>query len=169
VTIDRSSARGHSFRQHANDRRYIQRDLRADPADSLRATYRRGDPVAQATLSRVALTELMLPGANVAWTTKTSEFLNTTLQEGGKPIRLEVVIKKPSGRGPFPLLVFNHGSTGRGTDPRLFTATQVSQEIADLFVGERLDSCVSPAPRQRQIGWSLRRGFRAVVPSVAIE
>jgi pimeloyl-ACP methyl ester carboxylesterase len=103
------------------------------PADSLRATYRRGDIVAQATLSRVALTELMLPGANVTWTTP-SEFLNTTLQEGGKPIRLEVVIKKPSGRGPFPLLVFNHGSTGRGTDPNLFTETRASPEIADLFV-----------------------------------
>jgi pimeloyl-ACP methyl ester carboxylesterase len=103
------------------------------PADSLRATYRRGGAVAHATLSRVALAELMLPGANVAWTTA-SEFLNTTLQEGGKPIRLEVVIKKPSGSGPFPLLVFNHGSTGRGTDPNLFTATYASPEIADLFV-----------------------------------
>jgi hypothetical protein len=68
-------------------------------ADSLRATYRRGDIVAQATLSRVAFAEL-LPRAKAAWTTP-SEFLNTTLQEGGKPIRLEVVIKKPSGGGPF--------------------------------------------------------------------
>jgi pimeloyl-ACP methyl ester carboxylesterase len=103
-------------------------------ADSLRATYRRGDIVAQATLSRVAFAEL-LPRAKAAWTTP-SEFLNTTLQEGGKPIRLEVVIKKPSGGGPFPLLVFNHGSTGRGTEPGLFTATQVSLEIADLFVNK---------------------------------
>jgi len=103
------------------------------PADSLRATYRRGDAVGQATLSRIALTELMLPGAHVAWATP-SEFLDTRLQEGGKPIRLEVVIKKPSGSGPFPLLVFNHGSTGRGTDPNLFTATYASPQIADFFV-----------------------------------
>jgi len=103
------------------------------PADSLRATYRRGDAVGQATLSRIALTELMLPGAHVAWATP-SEFLDTTLQEEGKPIRLEVVIKKPSGSGPFPLLVFNHGSTGRGTDPNLFTATYASPQIADFFV-----------------------------------
>jgi pimeloyl-ACP methyl ester carboxylesterase len=75
----------------------------------------------------------MLPGAKIAWTTP-SEFLNTTLREEGKPIRLEVVIKKPSGSGPFPLLVFNHGSTGRGTDPNLFTATYASSDIADLFV-----------------------------------
>jgi pimeloyl-ACP methyl ester carboxylesterase len=104
------------------------------PADSLRARYRRGDIVAQATLSRVAFAEL-LPRAKAAWTTS-SEFLNTTLQEGGKPIRLEVVIEKPSGGGPFPLLVFNHGSTGRGTEPRLFTATRVSQEIANVFVNK---------------------------------
>ena len=103
------------------------------PADSLRATYRRGDAVGQATLSRIALTELMLPGAHVAWATP-SEFLDTRLQEGGKPIRLEVVIKKPSGSGPFPLLVFNHGSTGRGTDSNLFTATYASPQIADFFV-----------------------------------
>ncbi len=103
------------------------------PTDSLRATYRRGDIVVPATLSRVALTELMLAGASVAWTAP-GEFLDTTLQEGGKPIRLEVVIKKPPGGGPFPLLVFNHGSTGRGTDPNLFTATYESPEIADFFV-----------------------------------
>ena len=76
---------------------------------------------------------MILPGARVAWTTP-SEFLDTTLQEGGKPIRLEVVIEKPSGSGPFPLLVFNHGSTGRGTDANFFKATYASSEIADLFV-----------------------------------
>jgi pimeloyl-ACP methyl ester carboxylesterase len=103
------------------------------PADSLRATYRRGDVIARATLSRIAVDELMLPGANIAWT-EPSEFLNTTIQEGGRPIRLEVVIKKPSGSGPFPLLVFNHGSTGRGTDPNLFTQTYASPEIVDFFV-----------------------------------
>ena len=103
------------------------------PADSLRATYRRGDVTARATLSRIAVAELMLPGADVAWTGP-SEFLNTTLQEGGKPVRLEVFIKKPPGNGPFPLLVFNHGSTGRGTDPNLFTQTYASPEIADFFV-----------------------------------
>jgi len=103
------------------------------PADSLRATYRRGAVTARATLSRIAFDELMLPGANVAWSTP-GEFLNTTLREGDKAIRLEVVIKKPSGSGPFPLLVFNHGSTGRGTDPKLFTQTYASPEIADFFV-----------------------------------
>ena len=43
--------------------------------------------------------------------------ISTKLQENGKPIRLEVVIDKPAGDGPFPLLVVNHGSTGRGNNP----------------------------------------------------
>ena len=103
------------------------------PSDSLKATYRRSGIVAQATLSKIAFAELTLPKVTIAWTTP-SEFLDTTLQEDGKPIRLEVVIEKPSGKGPFPLLVFNHGSTGRGTEPRLFTETRVSPEIADSFV-----------------------------------
>jgi hypothetical protein len=128
--------------------------------DSLRATYRRGGVIVSATLSRVALAALMLPGAKVAWTAP-REFLSTALQEGGKSIRLEVVIKKPSGSGPFPLLVFNHGSTGRGTDPNLFTETYASPAIADFFVERGWIVAFSPAPRQRQIGWPLRRGFRA--------
>jgi hypothetical protein len=32
------------------------------------------------------------------------------------------------------LLVFNHGSTGRGTDPNLFTQTYASPGIADFLV-----------------------------------
>jgi dienelactone hydrolase len=31
---------------------------------------------------------------------------------GGDPIRLEATLYKPAGDGPFPLLIFNHGSTG---------------------------------------------------------
>jgi dienelactone hydrolase len=61
-------------------------------------------------------------------------FLHTMLREGGKPVRIEVVIEMPAGRGPFPLLVFNHGSTGKGTEPQLFTETWWSRSIADFFV-----------------------------------
>jgi pimeloyl-ACP methyl ester carboxylesterase len=103
------------------------------PSDTLKATYRRSGIASRATLSRIDFAGLMLPNVTIAWTVP-SEFLDTTLQEGGKPIRLEVVIEKPSGQGPFPLLVFNHGSTGRGTVPRLFAETVMSPEIADFFV-----------------------------------
>jgi pimeloyl-ACP methyl ester carboxylesterase len=46
----------------------------------------------------------------------------------------EVVIEKPTGEGPFPLLVFNHGSTGNGREPARFGVTSWSPEIADYFV-----------------------------------
>jgi hypothetical protein len=39
----------------------------------------------------------------------------------GQTVRLEMRIYKPATAGPVPTLVFNHGSTGRGRDPSLFT------------------------------------------------
>ena len=42
---------------------------------------------------------------------ETSELIQTSLIENGQNIRLELVIAKPTGDGPFPTLVFNHGST----------------------------------------------------------
>jgi len=100
----------------------------------LKASYRSGGTiVSNAALHRIALDDLTRPNATIAWT-KPGELLDTTLREGGKPVRLEVVIDKPVGEGPFPLLVFNHGSTGMGTEPAWFTATWSSREIADFFV-----------------------------------
>jgi pimeloyl-ACP methyl ester carboxylesterase len=61
-------------------------------------------------------------------------FLDTTLREGGKPVKLEVVIEVPAGQGPFPLLVFNHGSTSTGTEPQRFTVTWWMPSIAHFFV-----------------------------------
>src|SRR5262249_31297169 len=60
--------------------------------------------------------------------------IDTKLQENDKPVRLEVVIDKPPGDGPFPLLVVNHGSTGRGNNPALFTETVSNPELAETFV-----------------------------------
>ena len=36
---------------------------------------------------------------------------------GSKDIRLEATLYKPTGEGPFPVVVFNHGSTGPGSIP----------------------------------------------------
>ena len=60
--------------------------------------------------------------------------ISTKLRENGKPVRLEVVIDKPPGDGPFPLLVVNHGSTGRGNNPALFTQTFSNPAFAEMFV-----------------------------------
>src|SRR5271155_1085168 len=103
---------------------------------ALRAIYARGNIRSQATMARADLVALTKPGAVVDWTRGKSELLQTDLVEGGKPVHLEVVIFKPPGEGPFPLAVINHGSTGAGKDPALFTETWFDVGIAD-FLNER--------------------------------
>jgi dienelactone hydrolase len=103
---------------------------------SLKARFERGDTVSVATMAKADFASLTRPDAVVAWTRGKSEFLQTDLIEDGKPVRLETVIFRPSGAGPFPLAVINHGSTGRGTNPRLFTETWFSIDLAD-FLNDR--------------------------------
>lgn len=103
------------------------------PDDTLTAIFQRGAARSNARLFRVALDDLVRPNAAIAWSRRTAAFLDTPFAEAGQPVRLEVVIFKPDGTGPFPLLVIHHGSTGRGTDPRLFKVTRWSFGLADLF------------------------------------
>jgi dienelactone hydrolase len=105
-----------------------------EPADGgALATFVRGDARAQAIMARADFAALIKPGAVVDWTGGKSELVQTDLVEDGKPIRLEAVIFRPPGAGPFPLAVFNHGSTGVGTDPVLFTATWFAFNVADFL------------------------------------
>ncbi|UPJ51138.1 alpha/beta hydrolase [Bradyrhizobium sp. 200] len=103
---------------------------------SLKARFERGDNASSATMAKADLASLTRPDAVVAWTRGKSEFLQTDLIEDGKPVRLEVVIFRPSGAGPFPLAVINHGSTGRGVSPSLFTHTWFAPDLAD-FLNDR--------------------------------
>ena len=64
---------------------------------------------------------------------KTTDRIPTPFTENGMPITLEVVIYKPAGNGPFPALMFNHGSTGNGDNPALFTSTWSSAALAKFF------------------------------------
>jgi dienelactone hydrolase len=57
----------------------------------------------------------------------------TGFVENRERVTLETVIYKPVGPGPFPTLVFNHGSTGRGDNPTLFVETATCDSIADFF------------------------------------
>lgn len=102
----------------------------------LKATYVRGNIHNQATMAKVDFAVLTKPGALVDWSGGKSELLQTDLIEDGKPIRLEAVIFKPPGAGPFPLAVINHGSTGAGTNPTLFTETWFAVGLAE-FLNER--------------------------------
>jgi len=103
---------------------------------AVNATFARGSARGRATMTRAELAALTSPGAVIHWTRGRSELVPTELAEEGKPIRLEVVIFKPPGEGPFPLAVINHGSTGRGTNPALFTETWFDVGLAD-FLNER--------------------------------
>ena len=62
------------------------------------------------------------------------ERASTPFVENGEAVELEVVIFKPFGPGPFPAVMFNHGSTGNGSDPSLFTVTSVTEPVAKFFV-----------------------------------
>jgi dienelactone hydrolase len=99
-------------------------------ATSATALRRRGESRARADMVKVDLAVLVASGKKIAETI----MISTKLQENGKPVRLAVVIDKPPGDGPFPLLVFNHGSTGQGNDPALFTQTFSNPAFAEMFV-----------------------------------
>ncbi|MDQ0016797.1 dienelactone hydrolase [Variovorax boronicumulans] len=62
------------------------------------------------------------------------EWLDTPFTENGKPVKLEMVIHRPEGDGPFPTLVMNHGSTGMGNRPEWFKLTWASPEVSAFFV-----------------------------------
>lgn len=49
-------------------------------------------------------------------------------------IRLEVVSAKPAHDGPFPTIVFNHGSTGRGQNRSFYKRTVSPAVIANYFL-----------------------------------
>lgn len=70
-----------------------------------------------------------------AWTpAPVSESIATSLVEDGHSVRLELLVSRPQGPGPFPTVVFNHGSTGRGDDPSLFRRSWSSTAVAGWFV-----------------------------------
>lgn len=72
----------------------------------------------------------------------------TTLTEDGTSVALEAVLYKPAGDGPFPTLVFNHGSTGDGNNPAAFTETSAEPNIGRWFT-ERGWMVVFPQRRGR--------------------
>jgi len=77
----------------------------------------------------------LLVGTSGAQTSDVSgEFIDTSLVEDGKPVRLELLIAKPQGAGPFPTVVFNHGSTGRGDNAELFRRSWSSPTVTAYFV-----------------------------------
>ena len=62
----------------------------------------------------------------------------------GAPVKLATITYKPAGNGPFPTLIFHHGSTGRGTDTAAFSRPY------------------EPVPL---IKWFTERGWAVILPS----
>lgn len=116
----------------------IEADFKAEykltSASTARASWRRGDGRSQASLTKTKLSALTSPNAKIVWGEAEFLMIDTALNESGKSVRLEVVLYKPPGPGPFPLFVVNHGSTGRGDRPELFRNTWWSASLAQFFV-----------------------------------
>jgi endonuclease YncB( thermonuclease family) len=62
----------------------------------------------------------------------------------GEQVKLATITYKPPGNGPFPTLIFHHGSTGRGRDPALFERPYDPRALA---------------------GWFTARGWAVILPS----
>ncbi len=109
-----------------------------ESAGTLIGTWQRGNSRALAKLSKIELGALTRGGPDLPWSSSKVEFLmlDTKFTEEGKPVRLETVVYKPNGDGPFPLLVFNHGSTLNGREPKRFRDTWSSFLLANAFVGK---------------------------------
>lgn len=94
-----------------------------------------------------------------AYALRSVERLATPWVEAGQAITLELVVYRPLSGGPWPTLIFHHGSTGDGTDPRLFTQTFDSPAVAREFV-ERGFLVLFPQRRGRgQSGGTYDEGF----------
>jgi dienelactone hydrolase len=103
-----------------------------ESSGTLFATYRYGSAAATARMKPASLEKLSTRTAELDWSEPVSTFVDGP-PENGTPLKLEVVLFHPAGAGPFPLAIFNHGSTGNGRDPALFGVTTWDYVVADYL------------------------------------
>jgi dienelactone hydrolase len=72
----------------------------------------------------------------------------TPWREGGNDVTLQMIAYVPLGAGPYPTIVFHHGSTGNGDNPALFGLTYESESLA-FFFAERGWMVLFPQRRGR--------------------
>lgn len=113
--------------------RGFQAVYRRSPNGHLWATYQAGEALASALMIRHDLQAVLSGKQAPIWSNRETVMLATRLRTGDKPVRLETVIVKPDGPGPFPLAVINHGSTGRGQTPAFFKQTWADDVLADYL------------------------------------
>lgn len=78
--------------------------------------------------------QILENGACRTFANRLDERIATPFTANGQPVSLEVVLFRPLQPGPYPTLVFHHGSTGNGSDPSLFGQTWVHKALAAWFV-----------------------------------
>ncbi len=77
-----------------------------------------------AALLAVMLLLPALANARSDFRPKDQETVFVPVTIDGAPVRLAMRFYLPPGEGPFPTLIFHHGSTGRGDDPKRFESFQ---------------------------------------------
>lgn len=102
----------------------------------LNGTYTRGRIVSKVVLTKTTLEELGSP-ASTAAKTLNEETLRIPVKYrgvfgGSKELQLEATLYRPNQTGRFPVVVFNHGSTGPGQIP--VDQTQKYPTVASYFV-----------------------------------
>jgi dienelactone hydrolase len=103
-----------------------------EPSGTLFATWRDGAAAATARMKPASLEKLSIRSAALDWSEPVSLFVDGP-PENGTPSKLEVVMFHPAGAGPFPLAIFNHGSTGDGRNPSRFSVTTWDYAVADYL------------------------------------
>jgi len=116
--------------------------------EQLRGRHDSGSEVARVTLSRTALAEAA--GIPVAVARAPGQTVRIPVSDSGplgtQRITLEATVYRPSGEGPFPVVVFNHGSTGG--NPAAVRVTRKAARQARFFT-ERGFAVVAPMRRGR--------------------
>ena len=85
----------------------------------------------------------------------------TPLTIDGESVKIATITYRPPGNGPFPTLIFHHGSTGNGGDPALFAGRYDPRALANWFTARGWAVISAVAPRAGRLGRHLRRGLRA--------
>jgi dienelactone hydrolase len=91
----------------------------------------------------IACIVFALPGSLAA-----QERAMVPLTIDGEQVKLATITYKPAGNGPFPTLIFHHGSTGGGADPSVFPIPDYQKPLADWFTA-RGWAVVLPSRRGR--------------------
>ena len=102
--------------------------------DALRGTYTSSRRVSTVTLTRAVLADVARVPASVAGMVPGTTVRIPMTEPGpeGRRLTLEATLYRPAGAAPFPVLLFNHGSTGNGAVAP--TATLRPSRLAPFFV-----------------------------------